>query len=204
MTTGDTGVLDTPIQFIEGRPINADEDSYYDLPGRSEQSGSLYDHCVRAILKGLTKGVHGLPLIGSGDWNDGMNMVGDRGQGESIWLGFFLYDVLMRFAEVADTKGDATFAERCRTEAAQLQHRIEQQGWDGEWYRRAYFDDGTPLGSATNDECQIDSIPKAGLSCRAREIRPVHDRAWRKSIDGWFGETMPSSNCWTRRSTSPH
>jgi cyclic beta-1,2-glucan synthetase len=161
MTTGDTGVLDTPIQFIEGRPINADEDSYYDLPGRSEQSGSLYDHCVRAILKGLTKGVHGLPLIGSGDWNDGMNMVGDRGQGESIWLGFFLYDVLMRFAEVAKTTGDVPFAERCQAEAAQLQQQIEQQGWDGEWYRRAYFDDGTPLGSATNDECQIDSIPQS-------------------------------------------
>jgi cellobiose phosphorylase len=159
--TGDTGVLDVPIQFIEGRPINADEDSYYDLPGRSEQSGSLYDHCMRAILKGLTKGQHGLPLIGSGDWNDGMNMVGDRGQGESVWLGFFLYDVLMRFAEVAQTKGDAAFAERCRIEAAQLHQNIEKEGWDGEWYRRAYFDDGSPLGSSDNDECQIDSIPQS-------------------------------------------
>lgn len=161
MTTGDTGVLDAAIQFIEGRPINADEDSYYDLPGRSEQAGSLYDHCVRAILKGLTKGVHGLPLIGSGDWNDGMNMVGDRGQGESVWLGFFFYDVLMRFAEVARTKGDLAFTERCHSEAVQLQTQLEQQGWDGKWYRRAYFDDGTPLGSATNDECQIDSIPQS-------------------------------------------
>jgi cyclic beta-1,2-glucan synthetase len=205
MTTGDTGVLDTPIQFIEGRPINADEDSYYDLPGRSEQSGSLYDHCVRAILKGLTKGVHGLPLIGSGDWNDGMNMVGDRGQGESVWLGFFLYDVLMRFAEVAKTTGDVPFAERCQAEAAQLQQQIEQQGWDGEWYRRAYFDDGTPLGSATNDECQIDSIPQSWsvLSGSGRG-GPFAILAWRRSIDDWFGETMPSSNCWTRRSTSPH
>ncbi len=161
MTTGDTGVLETPIQFIEGRPIKPDEDSYYDLPGRSEQSGSLYEHCVRSILKGLTKGPHGLPLIGSGDWNDGMNMVGDRGQGESVWLGFFLYDVLVRFAAVARTTGDAPFAERCQIEAAQLRQQIEQQGWDGEWYRRAYFDDGTPLGSATNDECQIDSIPQS-------------------------------------------
>jgi cellobiose phosphorylase len=161
MTSGDTGVLDVPIQFIEGRPINQGEDSYYDLPGRSEQSGSLYDHCVRAILKGLTKGAHGLPLIGSGDWNDGMNMVGDRGQGESVWLGFFLYDVLLRFAEVARTKGDMPFAERCIDEAAQLQQHIEQHGWDGAWYRRAYFDDGQPLGSATNEECQIDSIPQS-------------------------------------------
>ena len=161
LTTGDTGVLDVPIQFIEGRPINTDEDSYYDLPSRSEQSGSLYDHCVRAILKGLTKGAHGLPLIGSGDWNDGMNMVGDHGQGESVWLGFFMYDVLTRFSVLARTKGDAQFAERCQTEAAHLQHTIEQQGWDGEWYRRAYFDDGSPLGSASNDECQIDSIPQS-------------------------------------------
>nr|MBA3754659.1 cyclic beta 1-2 glucan synthetase [Nitrospira sp.] len=161
MTTGDTGVLDVPIPFIEGRPINMDEDSYYDLPGRSEQSGSLYEHCVRAILKGLTKGEHGLPLIGSGDWNDGMNMVGDRGRGESVWLGFFLYDVLIRFAEVARTRGDLPFAERCHAEATLLHQHIEQHGWDGEWYRRAYFDDGSPLGSASNDECQIDSIPQS-------------------------------------------
>jgi cyclic beta-1,2-glucan synthetase len=203
MTTGDTGVLDTPIQFIEGRPINADEDSYYDLPGRSEQSGSLYDHCVRAILKGLTKGVHGLPLIGSGDWNDGMNMVGDRGQGESVWLGFFLYDVLMRFAEVAKTTGDVPFAERCQAEAAQLQQQIEQQGWDGEWYRRAYFDDGTPLGSATNDECQIDSIPQSWSVLSAAGEATRSRLGWRRSTGDWFGETMPLSNCWTRRSTSP-
>ena len=175
MATGDTGVLDVPVQFIEGRPINMDEDSYYDLPGRSDQSGTVYDHCVRAILKGLTRGAHGLPLIGSGDWNDGMNMVGDRGQGESVWLGFFLYDVLMRFAEVAHTKGDVSFAARCHSEAMQLQNTIEEQAWDGEWYRRAYFDDGTPLGSVTNDECQIDSIPQswsvlsgAGNSTRSR------------------------------------
>ncbi|HEU4793556.1 MAG TPA: protein ndvB, partial [Nitrolancea sp.] len=161
MTTGDTGVLDVPIQFLEARSINAEEDSYYDLPGRSEESASLYEHCVRAILKGLTHGAHGLPLIGSGDWNDGMNMVGEQGQGESIWLGFFLYDVLMRFAEVARLRGDLSFAERCREEAAGARRNIEEHGWDGEWYRRAYFDDGTPLGSASNDECQIDSIPQS-------------------------------------------
>ncbi len=161
MTTGDTGILDVPIPFIQGRPINSDEDSYYDLPSRSEQSGTLYEHCVRAILKGLTQGEHGLPLIGSGDWNDGMNMVGDRGQGESVWLGFFLYDVLMRFAAVARRKDDAPFAERCQAEADQLQRHIEAEGWDGEWYRRAYFDDGSPLGSSSNEECQIDSIPQS-------------------------------------------
>jgi cyclic beta-1,2-glucan synthetase len=161
MTTGDTGVLDVPIPFLEGRSINAEEDSYYDLPGRSEQSASLYEHCVRAILKGLTHGAHGLPLIGSGDWNDGMNMVGEQGKGESVWLGFFLYDVLMRFAEVARLRGDLSFVERCGEEAARVRRNIEEQGWDGEWYRRAYFDDGSPLGSASNEECQIDSIPQS-------------------------------------------
>ena len=160
-TTGDTGVLDVSIPFIEGRPINADEDSYYDLPGRSEQSATVYDHCVRAILKGLTRGEHGLPLIGAGDWNDGMNMVGEHGRGESVWLGFFLYDVLVRFAGVARMRGDLSFAERCQAEAAQLHQNIEEHGWDGEWYRRAYFDDGSPLGSASNEECQIDSIPQS-------------------------------------------
>ena len=158
LNTGDTGVLDESIPFIEGRPVSMDEDSYYDLPERSEESATLYEHCVRAILRGLGRGEHGLPLIGSGDWNDGMNRVGEHGKGESVWLGFFLYEVLMRFTEVARVRGDVSFAERCQTEAAQVRQNIEQHGWDGEWYLRAYFDDGTPLGSASNPECQIDSI----------------------------------------------
>ncbi|HZL98316.1 MAG TPA: protein ndvB, partial [Terriglobales bacterium] len=161
LDTGDTGVLDEPVHFIEGRPVNVEEDSYYDLPVRSEEAASLYEHCRRAILRGLGTGEHGLPLMGSGDWNDGMNLVGERGKGESVWLGFFLYEVLMRFNEVARKAGDMTFAERCRTEAAQVRLKIEQNGWDGEWYRRAYFDDGTPLGSASNAECRIDSIAQS-------------------------------------------
>jgi len=158
LNTGDTGVLDESIPFVEGRPVSMDEDSYYDLPERSEESATLYEHCVRAILRGLGRGEHGLPLIGSGDWNDGMNRVGEHGKGESVWLGFFLHEVLMRFTEVARVRGDVSFAERCETEAAQVRQNIEQHGWDGEWYLRAYFDDGTPLGSASNPECQIDSI----------------------------------------------
>ena len=161
LNTGDTGVLDESVHFINGRPVNADEDSYYDLPSRSEQAASLYDHCVRAILRGISFGVHGLPLIGSGDWNDGMNLVGEHGKGESVWLGFFLYDVLMRFTDIARIHGDLPFVERCQREAAQLQRNIEKNGWDGEWYRRAYFDDGSPLGSASNPECQIDSIAQS-------------------------------------------
>jgi len=159
--TGDIGILDERIHFVEGRPVKTDEDSYYDLPVRSESTATLYDHCVRAILWGLKFGEHGLPLMGSGDWNDGMNLVGEHGKGESVWLGFFLYEVLMRFADIARMHGDSSFSERCRQEAEQLRENIGQNGWDGEWYRRAYFDDGSPLGSAINTECQIDSIAQS-------------------------------------------
>jgi cyclic beta-1,2-glucan synthetase len=161
LNTGDIEVLDESIHFLEGRQVNADEDSYYDLPGRSKEAASLYEHCARAIKRGLRFGEHGLPLIGSGDWNDGMNLVGEQGKGESVWLGFFLYEALMGFAEVARNRGDASFAERCLSEAAQVRQNIQQNGWDGEWYRRAYFDDGSPLGSASNPECQIDSIAQS-------------------------------------------
>ena len=161
LSTGDTGVLDEPIHFLDGRQVNAEEDSYYDLPSRSEETATLYEHCMRAILRGLRFGAHGLPLMGSGDWNDGMNLVGQHGKGESVWLGFFLYDVLVRFAEVACAHRDVPFAERCRREAAQVRQNIELNGWDGAWYRRAYFDDGSPLGSASNPECQIDSIAQS-------------------------------------------
>jgi len=159
--TGDTGVLDEHIPFIEGRPVNPGEDSYYDLPGQSAEAASLYEHCARAIRKGLNFGEHGLPLIGSGDWNDGMNIVGAHGKGESVWLGFFLYEVLTQFGRVARVRGDTPFAERCQAEADQVRRNVEQHGWDGEWYRRAYFDDGTPLGSASNAECRIDSIAQS-------------------------------------------
>ncbi len=158
---GDTGVLDEPIEFIEGRRVNPDEDSYYDLPTRSTETGSLYEHCIRAIQRGLRFGVHGLPLMGTGDWNDGMNLVGDEGKGESVWLGFFLHDVLIQFAALARRRGDVAYADRCVGHAAELQRNLEEHAWDGGWYRRAYFDDGTPLGSSTSPECQIDSLPQS-------------------------------------------
>jgi len=161
LSTGDTGVLDEPVAFIEGRQVNADEDSYYDLPNRSRQVASLYEHCVRAIVRGERYGAHGLPLIGSGDWNDGMNIVGEQGKGESVWLGFFFYKVLMEFAAIADVKGDTAFIEHCRNEASLLRQKIEQNAWDGGWYCRAYFDDGSPLGSTVNPECQIDSVAQS-------------------------------------------
>jgi cyclic beta-1,2-glucan synthetase len=158
---GDTGVLDEKVAFLDGRMVKQDEDSYYDLPARSDESASLYDHCVRAIKHGLRFGVHGLPLMGSGDWNDGMNLVGELGKGESVWLAFFLHDVLVQFSAVARRRGDTAFAETCTTEAARLRGSIDEHAWDDAWYRRAYFDDGEPLGSAAGPECQIDSLPQS-------------------------------------------
>lgn len=159
--TGDTGVLEENVRFLKGRPVKPDEDSYYDLPSASEEVASLYDHCVRSIQYGLTFGTHGLPLMGSGDWNDGMNLVGEHGQGESVWLAFFLYDVLEKFSGLALACKDTGFAGVCAQEADKLRKNIEKSGWDGEWYRRAYFDDGSPLGSSESPECRIDSIAQS-------------------------------------------
>ncbi len=179
---GDTGVLDETIEFIESRPVAADEESYYDLPTRSTERASLYEHCVRAINNGLHLGEHGLPLMGTGDWNDGMNLVGDAGKGESVWLAFFLYDVLTQFADLARSRGDATYADACVGHAADLRKNIDTHGWDGAWYRRAYFDDGAPLGSATSPECQIDALPQswailsqAGDPARSRQALAALD-----------------------------
>jgi cyclic beta-1,2-glucan synthetase len=159
--TGDTNILDELLLFLEGRPLNAAEDSYYALPTQSQQPATLYDHCVKAIKHGFSYGKRGLPLMGTGDWNDGMDRVGREGKGESIWLGFFFYDVLTKFIAIANLHNDPGFATQCKKEADGLSNNIEKNGWDGEWYRRAYFDDGTPLGSASNAECQIDSISQS-------------------------------------------
>ncbi|MES2298712.1 MAG: glucoamylase family protein [Pseudomonadota bacterium] len=159
--TGDAAVLGEVRPFIEGRELMADEDSYYDLPQRSSESADLYNHCVRALRRALRLGAHGLPLIGSCDWNDGMDRVGNQGRGESVWLAFFLIDVLRRFAPLAAMRGDAPFAATCGEHARLLAANVEREAWDGAWYRRAYFDDGSPLGSQQNDECQIDSISQS-------------------------------------------
>ncbi len=159
--TGDTGVLDERVPFLTARSLRPDEESNYDLPRVSDDVDTLYEHCLRAINNGLRFGAHGLPLMGCGDWNDGMNLVGQHGQGESVWLAFFLYQVLTQFAELAQHRGDTAVADRFTVEAGRLRGNIEAQGWDGAWYRRAYFDDGTPLGSASNPECQIDSISQS-------------------------------------------
>lgn len=159
--TGDETLLEEIVPFIEGRALKPEEASSYDVPDHSSQQGSLYEHCVRAIRHALVFGSHGLPLIGTGDWNDGMDRVGQEGRGESVWLGFFLYEVLQRFAGLAERHGDYGFATTCRSAAQVLAHNIEENGWDGDWYRRAYFDDGTPLGARQNAECRIDSIAQS-------------------------------------------
>jgi cyclic beta-1,2-glucan synthetase len=182
LATADTGVLDERVGYIEGRTLHPGEESYYDLPQPSGLSETLYQHCVRAIEHSLPRGVHGLPLIGAGDWNDGMNRVGEAGRGESVWLGFFACEVLARFADVARLHGDEAFAQRCEGEVSQLRVALEQHAWDGAWYRRAYFDDGTPLGSSSNDECRIDSIAQSwsvlsGIASPERRLQAM------KSLD---------------------
>ena len=203
---GDASILDEKIPFLEGRPLKPEEESYYDLPARSEESATLYEHCVRAIEHGQRFGRHGLPLIGSCDWNDGMNLVGKEGRGESVWLGFFFYDVLVRFAELAQRRDDSAFAEYCQKQARQLQEKVELHGWDGQWYRRAYFDGGEPLGSHSNRECQIDSLPQswsvisgAGDPERARQaMQAVEERLVRSEakliqlLDPPFDRSVPS------------
>ena len=159
--TGDTGLLDEPIPYLTSRLLHADEEANYELPQVSEDIGTVYNHALRAIDHSMQFGAHGLPLMGCGDWNDGMNLVGQHGKGESVWLAFFLYEVLNQFATLARSRGDIGTADRLELEAGRLRGNIEQSGWDGQWYRRAYFDDGTPLGSSENQECQIDSISQS-------------------------------------------
>jgi len=159
-TTGDTGVWDESVPFIEGRVLAPGEHDAYDLPHPSSEHATLFEHCIRAIERGITAGSHGLPLMGGGDWNDGMSRVGIEGRGESVWLGFFLGTVLRTFAELCDRRGDTDRAARYRSEVARLTAMLEL-AWDGEWYLRGYFDDGTPLGSARNSECRLDSLPQS-------------------------------------------
>jgi len=160
-TTGDTEILKVSLGFLESRLLHEGEDSLYDLPVSGNVNGDLYEHCVRSIKHSLKFGKHGLPFMGSGDWNDGMDLVGNKGLGESVWLAFFLYDVLIHFTSVAEAYGDAVFAQTCKKEAATLQSNIEASAWDGEWYKRAWFDNGTPLGSKENTDCSIDAISQS-------------------------------------------
>lgn len=160
--TGDVSVLEEVAPYIEGRAVNPDEESYYDIATRSGLRETLYQHCVRALERALgLLGERGLPLMMTGDWNDGMNRVGEGGRGESVWLGFFLFDGLKRFSAVAQARGDLLVAERYLRSAEQLRENLDEHAWDGSWYRRAWFDNGAPLGSTQSDECRIDSIAQS-------------------------------------------
>jgi cellobiose phosphorylase len=161
LTTGDDDLLNEVVPFIASPILAEQQEEDFNLPAVSEQTATIYEHCIRALNHGYRLGSHGLPLMGTGDWNDGMNKVGVHGKGESVWNGWFFVTVLNAFADLAERCDQADDADWCRKRAEQLRVALEANAWDGAWYRRAYFDDGTPLGSAQNDECQIDAIPQA-------------------------------------------
>ncbi|HYK40995.1 MAG TPA: glucoamylase family protein, partial [Thermoanaerobaculia bacterium] len=159
--TGDAKILDEAVPFLEGEPLKENERERYFAPPVSSQSASVYEHCARAIDRSLAAGAHGLPLMGGGDWNDGMNEVGAGGKGESVWLAWFLHANLDRFIPFAEARADASRVASWRERLATLMQAVDGEGWDGDWYRRAFYDDGTPLGSAANEECRIDAIAQS-------------------------------------------
>eukprot|EP01037_Dinobryon_pediforme_P007707 gene7706-7768_t len=182
-TTGDVAVLDEVVPFLEGQKLATGEHDNFFHPSIAELSGTLYEHCARALDNSLGNGEHGLPLMGTGDWNDGMNRVGELGRGESVWLGWLLFKTLLLFAPLAEKRDETVRFERWQAHAAALQLSLENNAWDGEWYRRGYFDDGLPLGSKLSEECKIDSIAQswgvlsggAGVE-RARQAMTSVDR----------------------------
>ena len=182
--TRDTGLLDESVPFLEGRVLAPDEHEAYERPSVSKQTASIYEHCVRAIALNLSVGEHGLPFMGTGDWNDGMSLVGAGGKGESVWLGWFLLSILRPFADVAAGRGEQDRAEVYRRHATELEKALEL-AWDGEWYRRAYFDDGTPLGSKENAECRIDAIAQSWSVLGGGRIRHEHARRWSRPRSIW-------------------
>jgi cyclic beta-1,2-glucan synthetase len=176
--TGDMTVLEEQVAFLEGDELAEGQLESYFQPRVSEARGTIFEHCARAIDRSLEVGTHGLPLMGTGDWNDGMNRVGQEGKGESVWLGWFLHSVMWEFAKFADARSEHQRAEKWRIHVSGLKAALEKDGWDGEWYRRAYFDDGTPLGSASSEECKIDAIAQSwavisGAAERGRAVRAM-------------------------------
>jgi cyclic beta-1,2-glucan synthetase len=206
-TTGDRTVLDDVVPFLEGETIpEGAEDAYY-VPTIGDELASVFEHCARTIDRSLRVGAHGLPLMGSGDWNDGMNRVGHEGRGESVWLAWFLCDVVRRFAPIAEGRGERERAARWQAAAAGWKKALQDAGWDGEWYRRAFFDDGTPLGSSGNGECRIDLIAQAwavlsgaGPEARARQAMAAaervlvdHDAGLVRLLDPSLASAQPSA-----------
>ena len=181
--TGDVGILDEEVPFLHADVLGPDEHEKYFQPQVSSTKGTIFEHCRRAIEKGATSGVNGLTLIGGGDWNDGLNRVGIEGKGESVWLTWFIIDVLNTFAETCESRGEDVLAKSYREKALTYAKNIDKNAWDGEYYRRGYFDDGTPLGSAQSEEAKIDSLPQswafitgAGDPARAKQAMESLER----------------------------
>ena len=182
--TGDAGILDESLPFLDGAELQAHEVESFFQPTISNQRATVFDHCALALDNSLAVGIHGIPLFGSGDWNDGMNRVGEAGKGESTWMGWFLCATIEAFAPLADIRGDAR-ASTWRNHAAAVKASLEREGWDGNWYRRGYFDDGTPLGSADNLECRIDSIAQS-WSVISGAASPVRAAAAMAAVDEYL------------------
>ncbi len=183
--TGDMAVLEEDIPFLDGPLLKPGEHEVFFQPTQSSERASLYEHCARALDQSLAVGRHGLPLMGSGDWNDGMNRVGEGGRGESVWLGWFLVDTLNKFIPLAEARNDGKRAAAWLLHVTVLKEALEDTGWDGDWYRRAYYDDGTPLGSVANAECRIDSIAQA-WSVISGAGRPQHAARAMQAVDKYL------------------
>jgi cyclic beta-1,2-glucan synthetase len=160
-TTGDAAILDERLSFLDGRALKPGEHDLYFQPSQADETASLYEHCARGLDLSLGTGAHGLPLMGTGDWNDGMNRVGEAGKGESVWLGWFFHAALTAFIPIAASHNEPARAKAWKAHAEALGGALDREGWDGNWYRRGYYDDGTPLGSASSEECRIDSIAQS-------------------------------------------
>jgi cyclic beta-1,2-glucan synthetase len=176
--TGDLAVLDEKVPFLEGQTLEPDDHDSFFTPSVSDQTATVFEHCALALDASLALGPHGLPLMGTGDWNDGMNRVGEKGIGESVWLGWFLHSALMAFIPIAEARQETGRAATWRAHAAALVASLEDEAWDGEWYRRAFFDNGESLGASANQECRIDSIAQSwavisGAAARDRAARAM-------------------------------
>lgn len=181
--TGDYSILDEEAYYLEDEPLSDNEDERYKISNKSEQKGTIYEHCIKAIDKSLKYGIHDIPLMGSGDWNDGMSTVGNKGKGESVWLGWFLCSILTKFKDICGFKNDTNKAIYYEEQLDFIKKAVNKNAWNGSWYLRAFFDDGTPLGSIQNDECRIDSIAQswsvisgAGINERSKEAMSAVER----------------------------
>ena len=183
--TGDTSVLDEVVPFIDAPVLNQGQSDSYTQPEISKESATIFEHCARAIEHSLPVGAHGLPLMGSGDWDDGMNTVGNEGKGESVWVGWFLINTLSDFVPFCNERNERVRARRYLKHIEDLKTALEKNAWDGNWFRRAYFDDGTPLGSAENDECKIDSIVQS-WSVISGGANPHHATRAMASVDEYL------------------